>query len=191
MIFSYFDPISYTAKTINPSSSSISMTDIFKNYREYFNRVIVNFQLKTYYISGSPRPEELSYILYNNSQYYWVLLMVNNIYDPYHGWVESQNSSYESSTQRYADVGGEHVLYHIDENGDKYWNLTEFPSNSSVWYDKGDEEHLYPQYYGALAAVDTYEDAIRRNEEKRQIKIIDPGDMDSFISALIKEMEKS
>ena len=48
----------------------------------------------------------------------------------------------------------------------------------------------HPQYKGPLAAVDVYEDAIRRNEAMREIKIIDPSDIESFISALIKLMEK-
>lgn len=190
MIFSFFDPIAYAAKTVNINATELSITDIFRNYHGYFNRVAVNYQLKTYYISGSPRPEELSYLLYGNTQYYWVLLMCNNIYDPYHGWIESQEASYQGAIQKYSQVGGEQVLYHINIDGEKFWNLVEYPTGSEVWYDKGDLDHEYPQYTGALAAVDTYEDAIRKNEAKREIKIIDPNDIESFISSLIKEMEK-
>lgn len=192
MIFSFFDAIEYKAKTVNVNSKTVTLTDIFKNYHGYFNQVAINYQLKTYFIQGSPRPEELSYQLYGNSQYYWVLLMVNNVYDPYYGWIKSQEASYQSAIQKYENTeeGINQVLYHIDSNGDKYYNLVSDPENPLIWYDKGDEAMEHPQYKGPLVAVDVYEDAIRRNEAMREIKIIDPSDIESFISALIKLMEK-
>lgn len=199
MLFSFFDPIDYEAKTIKKNSASLTkldvkavpMADIFRNYRAYFNTVAANYRLKTYYISGSPRPEELAYQLYGNNQLYWVLLMCNNIYDPYYGWITNQEAAYQQSIQRYSNVGGQQVLYHINEKEEKFWNLVEYPVNSQIWYDAGDLKHEFPQYEGVLAAVDTYEDAIRTNEIKREIKIIDPQDIESFISALIREMEKA
>lgn len=192
MIFSYFDAIEYTAKTVDINSETVTLTDVFKNYHGYFNQVAVDYQLKTYYIQGSPRPEELSYQLYGNSQYYWVLLMCNNVYDPYYGWIKNQEASYQAAIQKYQNTtgGSEQVLYHIDINGEIYYNLVADPANPETWYDKGDTAMKYPQYYGALAAVDVYEDAIRTNEALREIKIIDPSDIESFISALIKLMEK-
>lgn len=197
MLFSFFDPITYEAKTIhknapsltNSDIKSIPMTDIFRNYQSYFKSVAKNYQLKTYYISGSPRPEELAYQLYGNPQLYWVLLMCNNVYDPYYGWITNQEASYQYAIQKYEYSGGEQVLYHVDENGEKYYNLVS--DDGYTWYDKGDKAKAFPQYEGALAAVDTYEAAILDNEHKREIKIIDVSDIDNFIAALIKEMEKA
>lgn len=199
MLFSFFDPINYESKTVKPDSSSLTdadvlsvpMTDIFRNYKEYFDKVAKNYTLKTYYISGAPRPEELAHQLYGNVQLYWVLLMCNNIYDPYYGWITGQESAYQAAIQRYATAGGNQVLYHVNEKGEKFWNLVNTPENPYTWYDKGDTEKRYPQYEGPLAAVDIYEDAIRKNEYKREIKIIDPNDIESFVSALIREMEKA
>lgn len=199
MLFSFFDPIDYESKTVKPDSGSLTdadvlsvpMTDIFRNYKEYFNKVAKNYTLKTYYISGAPRPEELANQLYGNVQLYWVLLMCNNIYDPYYGWITGQESAYQAAIQRYAMAGGNQVLYHVNEKGEKFWNLVNTPENPYTWYDKGDTEKRFPQYEGPLAAVDIYEDAIRKNEYKREIKIVDPNDIESFTSALIREMEKA
>ncbi|QOI66647.1 baseplate wedge subunit [Erwinia phage FBB1] len=191
MIFSFYDPIEYAAKTVNINSDTVTLTNIYKNYSGYFKQVIVDYQLKTYFIQGSPRPEELAYQLYGNTQYYWVLLMCNSIYDPFHGWITNQEAAYQSAIQRFQNVGGEQVLYHINGAGEVFYNLVEDPDTPNTWYDKGDVDMKYPQYYGALAAVDTYEDAIRKNEAKREIKIIDPSDIESFIAALIKVMEKA
>ena len=189
MLFSFFDPINYTAKTVDENAKAIPMTDIFRNYKAYFRRVLANYRLRTYYIQGSPRPEELSNTIYGNPQLYWVLLFCNDNYDPYYGWIINQEAAYQASIQRYENAGGQQVLYHIDALGEKYYNLVESTSKPGTWYDKGDTAQEYPQYQGALAAVDTYEDAILRNEEKREIKIIAPADIDAFIRDLIREME--
>ncbi|AND76093.1 hypothetical protein MX01_148 [Escherichia phage MX01] len=199
MLFSFFDPINYESKTVKPDSGSLTnadvlsvpMTDIFRNYKEYFDKVAKNYTLKTYYINGAPRPEELANQLYGNVQLYWVLLMCNNVYDPYYDWITGQEVAYQAAIQRYSTAGGNQVLYHVNEKGEKFWNLVNTPENPYTWYDKGDTEKRYPQYEGPLAAVDIYEDAIRKNEYKREIKIIDPNDIESFVSALIREMEKA
>ncbi|AIX12138.1 baseplate wedge subunit [Citrobacter phage Moon] len=189
MIFSFFDPIDYKAKTVDKNAKTIQMTDIFRNYKAYFKRVASGYRLRTYYIQGSPRPEELAYQIYGNTQLYWVLLFCNENYDPYYGWITSQESAYRAADQRYEKVGGNQVLYHVDDRGEKYFNLIEDPNNPGTWYDKGDLEMKYPQYNGALAAVDTYEASVLDNEQKRVIKIISPTDIDSFLSDLIREME--
>ncbi|MDP1183702.1 baseplate wedge protein 53, partial [Klebsiella pneumoniae] len=59
------------------------------------------------------------------------------------------------------------------------------------WYDKGDTQRRHIQYDGVLVPVSTLEDAIKQNEKKREIQIIDPADIDAFLSAMIREMEKA
>lgn len=189
MLFSFFDPITYAPKTVNEDAEPVSMTDIFRNYKAYFKRAASNYRLRTHYIQGAPRPEELAYQIYGNPQLYWVLLMCNDNYDPYYGWITTQEAAYQYSIQKYENAGGNQVLYHVDENGEKYYNLVESRTNPGVWFDKGDEAQEFPQFTGTLAAVDTYEAAIINNEAKRAIKIISQQDIDPFIQDLIREME--
>ncbi|ADG60059.1 baseplate wedge subunit [Acinetobacter phage Acj9] len=189
MIISFYDPISYSAKTLDPNAKEILMANIFKNYTAYFKRVAANYNLVTHYIQGAPRPEALAYELYNNSQLYWVLTMANDIYDPFHDWIKSQDACYQSVAQFHKDPDA--VAYHVDLKNEKYFNLVWYDDEPGVWYDKGDKNRLYPQYKGALAAVSLYEDALLQNEHKREIKIIAPSDIDRFISDLIKELENN
>ena len=190
MIISFFDPIEYYAKTIDVNSSNILMADIFKNYASYFKKVAKKYNLITYYIKGAPRPEVLSYEIYNNTQLYWTLLMANDIYDPFHDWIKSQDACYSSVSKIYKDADNV-VVYHRDIKGERYYNLIQYDDEPNVWYDKGDKKRKYPQFKGALAAVSAYEDALNENEKRRMIKIISPADMDNFLSDLIKEMEKN
>ncbi|WFG77772.1 baseplate wedge subunit [Escherichia phage vB_VIPECOOM01] len=191
MLFTFFDPIEYAAKTVNKNAPTIPMTDIFRNYKDYFKRALAGYRLRTYYIKGSPRPEELANAIYGNPQLYWVLLMCNDNYDPYYGWITSQEAAYQASIQKYKNVGGDQIVYHVNENGEKFYNLISYDDNPYIWYDKGDKARKYPQYEGALAAVDTYEAAVLENEKLRQIKIIAKSDINSFMNDLIRIMEKS
>lgn len=179
MLFSFFDPISYQGK---PTA------DIFRNYRSYFDQVIVNYKPKTYHINASVRPEMLSYQLYGNDQFYWVLLMLNDVYDPYYGWIVSQEAAYQYAMQQYPE---NQVIYHEDAEGEKYYNLVEDPDFPNHWYDKGDIHRRYIQYVGALRAVDSLEAQTSKNEDLREIKIIDPADINSFISDYIRAMERA
>lgn len=178
MIFSFFDPVLYKNKPT---------TDIYRNYKQYFDNAARGMILRDYTIKGNPRPEELAYLLYGNSNLYWILLMANNIYDPYHGWIKSQNACYTSAEQIHD--GENKVLYHIDRDYNKYYNLTEYPVNSNLWYDLGDKKHKYLQFEGPLRAIDIYEDSILENEKKRHIKILDKRDLSNFLTKFIREME--
>lgn len=182
MLFSFFPAVNYNGK---------QTTDIFRDYRFYFNRVLQNYKPRTYQLTGTLRPEQLSETLYGNQQYYWVILMLNNVYDPFYGWITDQETAYQCAIQRYSKVGGEQVLYHMDSENNRYYNLVEDPNNIGHWYDKGDKNMLYLQYQGVLVPVDIYEDAILRNESNRSIQIISSSDIQSFISDFIKEMEKA
>lgn len=182
MLFSYFPSVDYDGK---------ATTDIFRNYRFYFNRVIPKYKPRTYQLTGTLRPEQLAEVLYGNQQYYWVILMLNDVFDPFYGWITDQETAYQAAIQRYSNVGGEQVLYHVDGQGTRYYNLVEDPNASGNWYDKGDKNFRYLQYRGTLVPVDIYEDAVLQNEAKRTIKIINPADIQSFMSDFIKEMEKA
>ncbi|QFR57202.1 baseplate wedge subunit [Klebsiella phage Kpn BM7] len=193
MLFSFFNPIEYQAKTTG-SKKIIPTANIYRDYQEYFDRVAVNYLLQNYYIQGAPRPEELSYELYGNTQFYWILLMCNGIYDPYHGWIKSQDACYQAAEQKYSKVGGNQILYHVDADGNRYYNVEQVPPDSGIWWAKGENDYTkdsHIQYRGALAAVDVYEDAILENEKLRQIKIINPVDIESFLSDIVREMEKA
>lgn len=190
MINSFYDPVVYAAKTVNVNAPERLMTNIFKNYTAYFKKVASNYNLVTYYIQGAPRPEVLSYELYNNTQLYWALTMANDVYDPFHDWIKSQEACYSSVAQIYSNPEAV-IMYHVDRKGERYYNLIQYDDEPGIWYDKGDKNRSFKQFKGELAAVNAYEDALMENEKKREIKIISPTDIDNFISDLIKEMERN
>ena len=182
MIFNFFPPVEY---------NGVVITNIFKSYRKYFDEVAGNFILKDYKITGNPRPELLSHQIYGNVGYYWVILMLNNIYDPFHGWIKSQEQIHASCIQKYQNL--EHkentVLYHLDANGNKHYRMVEHPIGSKNWYDIGDVGFNYVQFVGVLVPITAIEHEMNLNEEKRNIKIISPNEIGAFMDMLLRRME--
>lgn len=190
MLLSFYNPIFYTAKTASKKAPEILMTNIFRNYKRYFDNVASNYNLITHYVKGAPRPESLANTLYGNTQLYWVLLMANDVYDPYHDWIKTQQACYDSIAQEYTDPE-EMIAYHRDIKGEKYFNLVEDTTTPGWWYDKGDKEKMHVQFRGDLMPVTKYEEAILDNEKKRKIRIVSPGDIEGFVADFIREMERN
>lgn len=182
MLFRYFDPIEY---------DGVPTADIYHHYKGYFDQAAAKFIKRRYQITGSPRPELLSYQLYSNTGYYWILLMLNNIYDPYYDWVMSEEAVQQYAAIKYQNLENKQhtVMYHVDSNGKKYWRLTEYPAGSRNWYDIGDVHHQHLQHVGVLVPITAIEDEIAQNERRRVIDIIMPSDIPAFIDALNRVME--
>ena len=118
--------------------------------------------------------------------------MLNNIYDPFYGWIQSEESVHQYASIKYQNLEQKHntVLYHVNEVGAKHWRLTEYPIGSKVWYDIGDIYHQHVQYHGPLIPITAVEHEINENEAKRVIDIIAPSDLPRFIDILTRLMEK-
>lgn len=183
MLMQFFDPISY---------NGIPTANIFKSYGKYFNEIAASFVLRRYFVTGNPRPELLAHRLYGDSNYYWILLMLNNIYDPFHGWIKSQEQVHSSSIQKYKNLPDKEntVLYHVDSDGKRYYRMREFPIGSKNWYDVGDTANRFVQHTGALAPVSAIEHELNENENKRNILILSPGDLQTFLDMLTRRMER-
>lgn len=183
MLFNYFNPVFY---------NGAYMADVFHSFKTYFDQAASGYIKRKFIITGSPRPELLSYNLYGSTEYYWVLLMLNNIYDPYYDWVMSEEAVQQYSMIKYQNLEQKQytVLYHVDPNGKKYWRMKEYPAGSLNWYDIGDTYHQYPQHVGSLVPVTAVEHEIDLNEGRRIVDIIAPSDISAFVDDLTRIMEK-
>lgn len=166
--------------------------DIFHNYNRYVDEVTKNFTIREYYIKGSPRPEMLSYQLYGDPHYYWVLLLINKIYDPYYDWVTDDDSVHEYARQKYQYVGGVNkIAYHQNDAGERFWNVVEYPTGSGKWYDINDKDHSHLQYTGSMIPVTRIEAELDDNNKKRVVKIVNPSDIVHFVDSLRSLMEET
>lgn len=76
-----------------------------------------------YYIQNGQRPENISYELYGDEQYYWIILQINDIVDYYNQWPLSSRELEHYILKKYGswERGGE--IHHwetvetLDDNG--------------------------------------------------------------------------
>ena len=182
MIFSVFDEISY---------NGVKIADIFHNIGYYYDIIKSNFELEEYKIESNDRPEMVSYKLYQDPNLYWVLFLVNDITDPFHGWILEEEAVHQTIQYRYQNSGGSDVVeYHVDPQGRRYYGLVEYPLGSGNWYHEGDNNRTYLQYTGSLVPVTRIENAIEENDEKRNIEIIKPSDIDRFLEFMSDQLER-
>lgn len=174
MILNQFDPISYDDNTI---------ANIISDLYDYYTEIREEFILQEYQIRGSDRPEIVAFKLYNDVELEWVLLLTNNIVDPWDEWVKSDEVVREQAEFKYANVTNTtDGIHHLRDpkTGDIYYNLVEDVTGSGNWYHEGDTGFLYRQFAGTLVPVTNVEHELEVNEERRTIKIIRPSDINRF-----------
>lgn len=151
--------------------------------------IIDRYNLQPLIINDFDRPEYIAYRLYGSVEYFWILMVCNNLLDPYFDWIMPQETLYQYCKQKYKNL--EHkentVYYHKNNKGQRFYNVTEYPKDSKLWFDKLDKNHLNLQYKGDLIPITYLEDEIEKNEEKRIINALDPNDFTAFIQDLISE----
>jgi len=121
-------------------------------------------------------PESVSYKVYGSVDYYWVILLMNNIKDRYYDWPLSYQAFESYVKDKYANPSGIH-----------HYEITQ---SSGTTTSNGPDDYDYlievnSTQPGAVA-VTNYEYEQRLQDKKRQIKLLKPG----FLKAFETEFEK-
>ena len=85
--FSNFPKILYDIEGTNqrnPSFTTAANLMIRQRFRDAIKDEITAFY--PYFIQESERPDTLAFDVYGDIKYIWVILMINNIIDPYWQW---------------------------------------------------------------------------------------------------------
>lgn len=105
--FSYFPDIDYAFKANKAGQVQT------RKIKDYFNLLTVRddiFREETLYspyeIKDGERPDEVSYKFYEDEQFYWIILQINNIVDYYNEWPLSQNELTEFVLKKYGGYPG-------------------------------------------------------------------------------------
>lgn len=123
-----------------------------------------------YTIKDGDNPESISRKLYGSENYFWIVLMMNDMLDPFYDWPLSQQNLEKFITKKYGS-GNEDDHHHY-----------EFDDGTI-----GDDPALNAdQYEGVPVSISnrTYEDDV--NEAKRNIKILHPD----YFAEMVVEMKK-
>jgi len=182
-------------KTIIYDNNKIKniLTNIPSIYSEIKSKVFT----QTYLISPPMRPEELSYHLYKTPHFEWVLLLINNVIDPFWDWPQADEVISEMAQHKYSSLdedffpGVDHIHHYynpLDEE-DIYWDIIEYPNATGYYYHIGDLTHSHPQFIGDLVPVTNLEYELNLNDNRKLIKIIPPQNMKAFNSYMINALK--
>ena len=127
--------------------------------------------LDKYDLTDGEKPEDVAFKIYGSVDYYWVVLLVNNVVDRYYDWPFEKYVN-----DKYAEPG---AIHHFE-----------------VKQTSGRQEGLEPEDYShfievnadhpGAQSVSNYEYEQRLQNKKRQIKILNPD----YLSSFIEEFEK-
>jgi hypothetical protein len=173
--FASFPRLDYNLKSIN---RPLQVTDVTRRFviRDFYRRNILSYF--TYDVQEGERPDNVAYSFYGDSNLDWIILLPNEIIDPYFGWPRSYIEMQEYMRERYGSIPNamaqthqyEQIIQKRQEIRDVEGNLILVPEKSLV-VDRTTYLTLNPS---DRKLVSKYDHEISMNEKKRNISIVDP-----------------
>ena len=176
--FSYFPNIEYPIKLLKSGrTESITIKDYFHLLLPRDDIFKEETLYEQYYVKNGQRPDQISYNLYGDEQYYWIILQINEIIDYYTQWPLSQYELDEYILQKYGSSTKADEIRHYETKRvvDRQGNLL-LPAGLKVSIDN---KFSYVDDAGSTILVPPEPITYRRheynlNEEKSEIFILQP-----------------
>src|SRR6056300_1834987 len=130
----------------------------------------------TYDVPSGEKPEDTAFKHFGSSQYHWVILLTNNITDRYYGWPLSEQDFEAYVVDKYDNPGAVHHYEITQSSGTQ---------TSNGPFDYSHKIEVNSTEVGA-EAVSNYEYERRLQDEKRNIKLLDPN----YLPLFLDEFEK-
>ena len=155
----------------------------FKLVTNLLKRVAVRTKVRTntalydtYDVKEGETPEILADMLYNDAEYHWVILLVNNITDRYHQWPKNTNQFIAYINDKYSNVDATH-----------HYEISQVSGDTTIKIDIGTDNTDYP----TASIVTNYEYEEDLQNKKRQIRLLDPAYIEDFVADFEKLMGES
>lgn len=173
MYFTYFSQGFYDLKG---DGNKKLLTDLFTRIKIRDKAFDVATLYDKYDVPSGHKPEDIAYRHFGNSQYHWVILLTNNITDRYYGWPLSEQEFEEYINNKYDNAEAVHHYEKVQSSG------------RTTGQGPADYSHLIECQSTDVGAQSIsnrqYED--RLQDEKRQIKLLDPA----YLQIFLEEFEK-
>ena len=167
----------------------------FKNVKNLMRRVAVRSKVKsntlmfdTYDVKEGETPESIADKLYDDSEFRWVVLMINDITDRYHQWPMTQPQFLQYVNDKYEKADGT-----SGADDTHHFELAQSSGDTSVKVEVYNNLALYggdQDFYSNATAVTNYEYEERLQDERRKIRLLDSRYLDDFVAefkSLMKE----
>jgi len=173
---SYFNYFTQGYYDLKGDGTQTLLTDLFTRIKIRDKAFEVATLYDKYDVTSGEKPEDVAYRHFGNAQYHWVILLTNNITDRYYGWPLSIQEFEKYIYDKYDNPEAVHHYEKVQSSG------------RTTGQGPADYSHLIECQSTDVGAQSVsnreYED--RLQDEKRQIKLLDPA----YLQIFIEEFEK-
>lgn len=180
--FSNFPQIQYTLPSLNRVNTVIDVTRRFV-IRDFYKKNLFSFF--KYDIIEGQRPDSVAYDLYGDSTLDWLILLPNEILDPYFQWPLSQNQLNEMMRKKYGSVSTAMAqVHHYEQIIQPRTELVNSDGEKIVVTERilqVDQTTYISLAANAKRQVTAYDYELAKNEKYRTISIIDAAYVPSIV----------
>ena len=167
----YFESFPNRLYDIKGDGNQTLVKDIFRRMKVR-DGVKDNLALmSTYDVMNGDTPEIIAYKHFGSTDYFWVICLMNDITDRFYDWPLSDGAFEAYVKDKYAEPGAIHHYEKTQLSGDQSGD------------GPGDYSHKIEVNSTDLDAqsVSNYEYESRLQDQKRQIKLLDKGYLNTFV----------
>jgi len=162
----------------------------FKDVKNLLRRVAIRAKVKTnallydtYDVKEGESPESIADKLYDDPELHWVVLLVNDVTDRYHQWPLNYSQFNQYIADKYDNVDGVHH-YELAQSSGNTDTKIEVYNNSALY--SGDQD-----FYSSATTVTNREYEETQQDQKRQIRLLDPRYIQQFVEEYETLMKES
>ena len=145
----------------------------FKLVTNLLKRVALRSKVKsntllfdTYDVKEGETPESIADKLYDDSEFHWVILLINDITDRYHQWPMSSSQFLVFINDKYSNVDATH-----------HYEISQTSGDTTIKIDVGTVNTDYP----AATLITNFEYEEARQDVLRKIRLLDPAYIEPFV----------
>jgi len=177
--FKNFPKVQYDLKKNNKFLNLTNVTLRFKLTDLITNRSAIFYD---YSVKESDRPDIVAFKYYGDEKLDWLILLTNQIIDPYYDWPLNQNDFNTYIINKYDSIqAAESTVHHYEQ----IIQAQSIHTDGSIIPEKVvrvDETTYNTLEESVRRSVSNYENEINENEEKRQIKILEKSFVPTILS---------
>tara|TARA_B100000787_G_scaffold110331_1_gene82106 strand:- start:243 stop:791 length:549 start_codon:yes stop_codon:yes gene_type:complete len=162
----------------------------FKDVKNLLRRVAIRAKVKTntllydtYDVKEGESPESIADKLYDDPELHWVVLLVNDVTDRYHQWPLNYSQFNQYIADKYDNIDGVHH-YELAQSSGNTDTKIEVYNNSALY--SGDQD-----FYSSATTVTNREYEETQQDQKRQIRLLDPRYIQQFVEEYETLMKES
>lgn len=180
--FSNFPQIQYTLPSLNRVNT---VTDVTRRFviRDFYKKNLFSFF--RYDIIEGQRPDSVAYDLYGDTTLDWLILLPNEILDPYFQWPLSQNQLNDVIRKKYGSVSTAMAqVHHYEQIIQPRTELVNSDGEKIVVPERTlqvDQTTYISLAANAKRQVTAYDYELAKNEKYRTISIIDIAYVPSIV----------